>query len=249
MTPSSHRTTRLISFVVPCFNEAPVLQIFADRMSALCDEISKRFEARCEVLLIDDGSHDQTWHIIRSITIEDPRFIGHRLATNRGQQQAILEGYRIASGHAVITLDADLQDPPELSLDMLRAFERGSDLVIARRSTRHTDHWGKRLTAYGFYRMMAWLGLDRRAMNCGEFRLMSRRCMHALIEASGPVLFHRYTVTQLGFTPEFVDFGRPERAAGETKYSYRQMLLLAWSAVRVTRTMPHGTPKLTSGIP
>ncbi len=244
---TSSRAPR-VSFVVPCYNEGEVLQIFAQRLTALMREVQRRFGMECEVIFVDDGSTDPTWSQIEQLMQYDPRFRGAQLEVNQGQQRAILRGYKIAKGDAIITLDADLQDPPELCLEMLAKYSEGAHLVIARRRDRSRDDWLKRFTAFAFYRVMACLGLSRQAMDCGEFRLMSRCCMQRLMSASGQILFHRLTVTKLGFQPQFVEFERPERAAGVTKYSYRRMAKLAWDAFRLSLN-DHRIPKLTSGTP
>ncbi len=229
---------RVVSFVIPCFNEASGIALLQRRLLPIMDGLCQYCMVRCEVLLIDDGSTDGTWDEIERVEQLDPRFHGIRMQENRGQQHALLRGYQAAMGDVVITMDADLQDPPELALKMIDRYLTGADLVIARRRRRRTDSWLKRLTAFGFYRMMALLGMNRRVLDCGEFRLMSRECCERLISVSGPVLFHRYTVTRLGFDPEVIDYDRLHRSAGETKYTYRRMFRLALDAFRVRLATP-----------
>jgi dolichol-phosphate mannosyltransferase len=160
------------------------------------------------------------------------------LARNFGHQIAATAGLDCARGDAVVLMDADLQDPPELVLKMIAKYEEGFDVVYARRIKRDGETAFKRFTAWIFYRMMRTMVHKDLPLDTGDFRLVSRRCLDALKSMKELHRFLRGMVTWVGFPQTNVDFARPARAAGETKYPLRKMLPLAWNAALSFSALP-----------
>ncbi len=224
-----------ITFVIPCYNEAKCLVGMLRELRVHILNLQAQWEFDYEIILVDDGSTDATWKLIEHESLGQTKLKGIRLLNNAGQQAALLCGYSHSRGDWVLTLDADLQDPPEVLADMLRAVQSGAEIVIARRKSRNIDSPLKRLTAFGFYRLMQLLGVSSEAMQAGDFRLMSRSAVDTLVKTSRPPLFHRFKVFELELPTVSVEYERAPRLAGDTKYSYRKMLVLAVQAAWSTR--------------
>lgn len=220
---------RRISFVVPCYDEEASLPLLYDALTALFERLEPRYDL--EVVLVDDGSRDQTWSRIRSYAEKDPRFRGIALSRNFGQQAALSCGYDRATGDAVVSLDADLQDPPEVILEMIEKWEAGADVVYAVRESRAGESAFKRGTARLFYRAIRALGAGHVHSDTGDFRLLSRRSLDALRSLPEYHRFVRGMVGWIGFRTDEVRFARPPRRAGVTKYTLRKMLRFAMDAV------------------
>jgi len=231
--PASHahgdgEARPLLSLVVPCRNEQEVLPLFVERVSCLLKELDADY--RSEVLLIDDGSTDATWALICEVVRSDGHFRGIKLSRNFGQQAALTCGYEFAAGDAVVSLDADLQDPPELVPEMLARWREGADVVLTVRTSRTGETWAKLQTARLFYWLSARLCSYPIRAESGDFRLLSRRGLDALLSLREQHRYIRGMVQWLGFRTAEVAYDRPGRAAGRTKYSYRAMAALALEA-------------------
>jgi dolichol-phosphate mannosyltransferase len=183
-----------------------------------------------EVVLVNDGSSDGTLDGLLEAAAADRRFKVLSFARNFGHQIAATAGLDQARGEAVVLMDADLQDPPELIHDMLREYAKGYDVVYAQRVGRKGDTVFKRATAWAFYRIMRWCVHRDLPLDTGDFRLISRRCLDALRSMRELHRFLRGMVAWVGFPQTAVTFSRPPRAAGVTKYPPRKMLLLSWNA-------------------
>lgn len=235
---NNHLTTRpdpkLLSIVVPVFNEEDVLPLLADRLYKLIDQIG----CAVEVLFVDDGSSDATIVGLRALAQSDPRFKVIRLARNFGHQVAATAGLDLSSGDAVVLMDADLQDPPELVLQMLDRYKEGYDVVYAKRVSREGESLFKKATAWVFYRAMRSLSGHDLPLDTGDFRLMSRPCVDALNSMRETHRFLRGMVTWVGFSQVAVNFVRPPRAAGTTKYPLRKMIRFAWTAALMFSAAP-----------
>ncbi len=216
--------------VIPCYNEEEVLRETArrltDKMAQLtrdgaCDESSR-------VLLVDDGSKDQTWEIIRALHDENPLFEGLKLSRNRGHQNALLAGLMTARRHCdvSISMDADLQDDMNAMDRFLAEYRDGCDIVYGVRNKRDTDTFFKRRTALMFYGLMKSLGVDI-TYNHADYRLMSRRALDALAGFKEVNLFLRGLAPLVGFQSGYVYYDRSERFAGESKYPFKKMLAFA----------------------
>jgi dolichol-phosphate mannosyltransferase len=213
----------MISVVIPCFNEGEVLRL---TYCALTDAVHYWGED-VEILLVDDGSSDDTWAIIEDLAGRDSRVRGVRLSRNFGHQAAMGAGLERAGGEAVVVLDADLQDPPELVARMIALWKQGNDVVYARRNRRHGETWFKRATASLYYRLLGRLTQVRVPRDTGDFALMDARVVRTLLGFREHALFWRGLRSWAGFRQAEVTFDRPERAAGTTKYGLRKMLRLA----------------------
>ena len=218
----------VLSVVVPMFDEEEVLPFFVARMRPVVDGLGVPYE----VLVVDDGSQDRTPVLLQRERASWPQLRVVRLRANAGHQAAISAGLARARGRYVVTIDADLQDPPELIADMLRlAQEDALDVVYAARSDRSTDTRFKRVTAKGYYDTMRRLGAHQGHAHAGDYRLMSR----ATVEAVNALPEHhrvlRLVVPQLGFPSGVVTYRREERAAGSSKYPLSKMVRLAVDSI------------------
>ena len=216
----------LLSIVIPMFNEQEVIVLLRDRLNQFCSELP----GPVEIILVDDGSTDATAPMLADWAHQDPRAKVLLFARNFGHQQAITAGMDIAAGDAVVIMDADLQDPPEVVLQMLERYRQGYDVIYAQRISREGESLFKRLTAWGFYRFMRRFIHKSLPADTGDFRLMSRRSLLALRSLRETHRFIRGMVAWVGFAQIAVPFKRPPRAAGTTKYPLSKMLKFAWNA-------------------
>ena len=225
---SSTSPTPLLSIVVPCYNEQAVLEESHRRIGAAA---RKELGERYELILIDDGSSDETWPMIEALAAADAQVRGVKLSRNHGHQLAVTAGLSLCRGEQVLIIDADLQDPPELLSDMRKMMGRtGADVVYGKRVSRKGETQFKLATASAFY----WL-LSRNTdvaipRDTGDFRLMSRRVADLVVAMPEEDRFLRGMITWLGFRQVAYEYERDERFAGETKYPLRSMLKLARSA-------------------
>lgn len=215
------------SLVVPIYNEEAVLPILLRRLDALLD----RLDGPAECLFVDDGSSDAGSIVCEAKARADKRYRYIRLSRNFGHEVAITTGMDRASGDAVIVMDADLQDPPEIVLDMAAKWREGFQVVYAERLSREGESRFKLWSADLFYRLMAKLSAVDIPRNVGDFRLVDRKvvdCFRAMPERDR---FVRGMFAWLGFKQTSVQFHRPPRAAGDTKYPLYKMMRLAVTGV------------------
>jgi polyisoprenyl-phosphate glycosyltransferase len=218
----------VLSVVVPVFDEADVLPLLAARLRPVLDGSGEAYE----VLLVDDGSTDATPAVLRQLQAGWPQVRTVALARNSGHQVAITAGLDEARGDWVVTMDADLQDPPELVPDLLATARRtGADVVYAVRSERSSDTLFKRGTAGLYYRLVERLTGVSLPRHAGDFRLLSRAVVDALAVLPERRRVYRLLIPMLGFPSAVVEHPRSERAAGRTHYSVRKMALLASDSV------------------
>lgn len=216
----------LLSIVVPAYNEQEVLGQLRRRLV----DVMAALPCPTEILLVNDGSSDCTLEGLLEWAGADDRVTVIELARNFGHQAAVTAGLDLARGEAVVVMDADLQDPPEVIGAMLAEYGRGYDVVYARRRSRAGESAFKRFSAWAFYRFMrAFVHRDLPA-DTGDFRLISRACLDALKTMRETHRFLRGMVAWVGFPQIAVFFDRPARAAGRTKYSLGRMFRLAWIA-------------------
>jgi dolichol-phosphate mannosyltransferase len=225
---SEPRERSLISIVVPCYNESAVFPELRGALVGLADSLCERHAA--EIVLVDDGSRDGTWSAIATFAEDDDRVRGVALSRNFGHQAALTCGYDLARGDAIVCMDADLQDPPEVVLQLVQSWEDGADIVFAIRNKRAGESAFKLMSAAFFYRAIRMLGATQVRPNTGDFRLMSRRSLDALRQMGEHHRFIRGMVGWVGFRTAEVHYDRQKRAAGETKYPFRKMLAFAIDA-------------------
>jgi dolichol-phosphate mannosyltransferase len=218
-----------LSIVVPCFNEEACLATLHERLTAAA---RASFGKDYEILLVNDGSNDRTWPLMREIAESDPNVVAVNLSRNHGHQLALTAGLDICSGDLIMVIDADLQDPPEL-LDAMVSKMRseGADVVYGVRRSRKGETAFKRATAHGFYRLLANATDVDIPLDAGDFRLMSRRALDVLMAMPEQARFIRGMVAWIGFRQVPILYDRDERFAGETKYPLRKMLKFAFDAL------------------
>ena len=220
--------------IVPCYNEREVLPETSRRLSELTKGLIEKGKIApgSKVVFVNDGSKDETWSIIRGLCESDSVFAGINLARNRGHQYALLAGLMTARKYADVTvsIDADLQDDISVIEEMLDKHEKGADIVYGVRSSRKTDTPFKRLSAEGFYKFMAALGVEV-VFNHADYRLMSKRALDGLAEFDEYNLFLRGIIPQIGYETDTVEYERAERFAGTSKYPLKKMLALAFEGI------------------
>lgn len=215
------------SLVIPLFNEEAALpQLFA-----ALDSLLERLGEASEVILVDDGSRDRSAELALAKSQSDARYRFLGLSRNFGHQIAITAGMDRASGEAVIVMDADLQDPPEVVLEMIAKWREGFDIVYARRTARQGESRFKRASAALFYRLIARLSSVDMPRNVGDFRLIDRAVLRAFAQMRERDRFVRGMFAWMGFRQACVDFERPRRSAGETKYPLGKMIALAFNGI------------------
>jgi polyisoprenyl-phosphate glycosyltransferase len=228
------RPEPFVSLVVPVFNEASVLPILLPRLRACLDALP----GGGEICFVNDGSEDGTAAWLDAESRRDPRIFVVDLSRNFGHSIAITAGLDHARGDAVVVMDCDLQDPPELITQMVGLYRQGFDVVHARRRTRRGESVFKRLTARLFYWTLR-LAADRSPEpHVGEFRLMSRQVVDALQALRERHRLVRGLVAWVGFRQTVIDFERPARAAGTTKYPVLKMVALAWDGMTSLSAAP-----------
>lgn len=227
----------VLTVVVPCFDEAEVLPRFHAHLRPVMDGIGEPWE----VLYVNDGSRDGTLDVMLAIQAADPdRVSVLNLARNFGKEAALTAGLdHAAATGAVVVIDADLQDPPELIPDLVSAWREGFDVAYAQRRVRAGESWTKRVTASAFYRLMERLGGKvRLPRDTGDFRLMSRRAVDALLAMRERHRFMKGLYAWVGFPSKPVPYDRAPRAAGETKWNYWALWNLSIEGITSFTTVP-----------
>jgi dolichol-phosphate mannosyltransferase len=217
----------IVSVVAPAFNEAANLPLFCERTVAVLEQIGEPWE----IVLVDDGSADSTRDVIRGLHAQDPRIKGISFSKNFSHQIAITAGLDYASGDAVVVIDSDLQDPPEVIPDLVARWREGYQVVYAQRETREGETWFKKTTAALFYRLIRNISNVDIPVDTGDFRLLDRRAADAL---RGLREHHRYVrglAAWIGFRSTGVRYHRAARHSGETKYPLSKMLRFALDGV------------------
>jgi polyisoprenyl-phosphate glycosyltransferase len=229
----------LLTIVVPCYNEEEVLPETAKRLTALLDRLVSggKTHPDSHVIFVDDGSRDRTWQIARDLHGKEPRLRALKLSANRGHQIALTAGLFAATGDAVVSIDADLQDNVDAIEQMVDAFREGNEVVYGVRKRREKDTFFKRFSAEGYYRLLAALGV-KVVFNHADYRLLSRRVLQSLQQYSEINLFIRGLVPMIGFRSTSVYYDREERFAGESKYPLKKMLALAIDGVTSFTALP-----------
>jgi len=219
--------TPVYSIVIPVLDEEQVLPSLFGRLA----DLMSRLDGSAEVVLVDDGSTDASFELIQKHIEDDPRFRGLRLSRNFGHQIAITAGMDAAKGDAVVVMDADLQDPPEVVLEMVERWKQGFVVVAGRRVNREGESAAKRWSAHAFYRLLHRLSDTDIPVDVGDFRLLDRRAVDALKSMPERHRYVRGLVAWLGYPQTTVDYTRPEREQGETKYTLSRMIGLAVNGI------------------
>ena len=214
-----------INIVIPCYNEQEVLTKTIEALSKLSGRIKQETGVDTQLLLVDDGSNDKTWSMIKEAAKTHSFVSGIKLSHNRGHQNALWAGMEASIDHcdAMVSIDADLQDDENVIIDMVKQLKEGRDIIYGVRKERMTDTFFKRFTAQAFYKIMQ-LAYKEVIYNHADFRMMSNRTLKALMQYPERNLFLRAIVRELGFKEGFVYYNRKAREAGESKYPLKKML-------------------------
>jgi glycosyltransferase involved in cell wall biosynthesis len=218
-----------LSIVIPCFNEEACLAALHQRVGA-----AARAQAGddYEIVLVNDGSRDSSWMTMRDMAAADEHIVAVNLSRNHGHQLALTAGLDLSRGEAVLIIDADLQDPPELLLPMMEMMRlEGADVIYGVRRSRAGETAFKRATAHGFYRLMSRATEVDIPLDAGDFRLISRRALDALLAMPEQARFIRGMVAWIGFKQLPFAYDRHERFAGATKYPFGKMVRFALDAL------------------
>lgn len=227
--------------VSPCYNEEAILRYSADTLTSFLKRVIAlgKIAPSSRILYVNDGSRDRTWSLIEELHKDNSFVEGLSLAKNVGGELAVMAGMMVARERAdvVVTIDADLQDDVEAIEEMINHYLEGCDIVYGVKTSREADPWLKRITAEGFYRLQQNMGINV-IFNHTNFRLMSKRALEALSEYSERNLYLRGIIPQLGFRSAEVEDVIRERTAGESKYNYTKLLLLAVDGITSFSTKP-----------
>jgi len=217
-----------LSVAIPCFNEAEGLPELHRRVTAACRSVAG---ADYEIVLVNDGSTDATWEVIRGLAAQDSQLVGIHLSRNHGHQLALSAALSYCRGARILILDADLQDPPELLPEMMQSMDQGADVVYGQRRSRSGETFTKRFTAAVFYRLLDKLTDVPIPRDTGDFRLMSRRVLDVLQNMPERQRFTRGMIAWIGFEQLPLLYDRAPRFAGATKYPVRRMITFAFDAI------------------
>lgn len=223
-----------LALVVPCYNEEAVLEISSKALREVLDDLIQKGKIAEDsfVLFVDDGSKDKTWELIEQEHNKYSNIKGLKLAANVGHQFALTAGLISAKdiSDVTVSIDADLQDDVTVIEEMIDKFHDGNDIVYGVRNDRSSDSFFKRMTAQGFYKMMAVMGV-KTVYNHADFRLMSKRAVEQFSKYKETNLYLRGMMPLIGYKTDSVYYERKERVAGESKYPLKKMLALAFNGI------------------
>lgn len=224
-----------ITIIVPAYNEEESLPFLYERLTKLIESI-KNYEF--EVLFINDGSKDKTLELIKEIRQKDERYCYVNLSRNFGKEIAMMAGLDYAKGDAVIFIDADLQDPPELIPELIKYWEEGYDDVYAKRKSRDGETFLKKFTSKMYYKILQKLSRVEIQKDTGDFRLLDRRCVNALKKLRESQRCSKSMFSWIGYNKKEVLFDRDARIAGKTKWNYKRLVDLAIDGITSFTTSP-----------
>lgn len=226
---------KLISILVPAYNEQEVLNLLYDRLKPIMDNLSSY---DFEVLLINDGSKDNTLHLMKELRKKDTRISYLNLSRNYGKETAMIAGLDYAKGNCVIIIDADLQDPPELIPDMIKYWEEGYDDVYAKRKSRKGESFFKKFTSKMYYKTLQSITNIEIQKDTGDFRLLDRRCVEALKSIRESQRYTKGLFSWIGYKKKEILFDREPRVAGQTKWNYGKLINLSIDGLTSFTTAP-----------
>lgn len=229
-----------LSLIIPIFNEAEVVPMFIDRTRDVRSRILELLGpgSSIEFVFVNDGSWDGSDEVVRALACDDPEIKLINLSRNFGKEAALSAGLQFVSGDAVVPLDADLQDPPEVILAMIEKWRGGAQVVNARRADRRSDGFLKRKSAGSFYWLMRRISDHPVHEHVGDFRLFDRKAVEILKQLSETTRFNKGLFSWIGFRVATVDYVRPERAAGSTKWKPAKLWTLALDGITSSTTLP-----------
>ena len=224
-----------ISIIIPAYNEEESLPMLYERLNKLMNEITNY---EFEVLFVNDGSKDKTIEIIKELRQKDNRICYVDFSRNFGKEIAMIAGLDYAKGDAVIFMDADLQDPPEIIPEIIKYWEEGYDDVYARRSSRKGETWFKKFTSKMYYKVLQSLTKVPIQKDTGDFRLLDKRCVNALKKLRESQRCSKSMFSWIGYNKKEVMYDRDPRVAGKTKWNYKKLIDLAVDGITSFTTSP-----------
>lgn len=227
MTKNTINKKSLLSIVVPVYNERQALPVLYDRVQAVLQSLSMENE----LILVDDGSKDGSDNWIADLALRVPNVRAVRLSRNFGKEAALTAGIDHANGDAVIILDADLQDPPELIPQMLKAWHEGADVVAMKRRSRAGESFTKKTSAHFFYRLLNRISDTDIPEDTGDFRLMSRKAVNALAALPERNRYMKGLFAWIGLPTTVIEYDRAPRAAGQSQWNYLSLFRLAFEGI------------------
>lgn len=216
-----------LSIIIPIYNEEDNIQTLYDRLSRVLNKLSRSYE----LIFINDGSRDQSLRLIKNLTKRDARVRYIDFSRNFGHQIAVTAGLDLSQGEAVVIIDADLQDPPELIPELYQKLGEGYEVVYARRRSRQGESTAKKFTAKLFYRILASITNISIPVDTGDFRVVSRKVVDALKQMPEQNKFIRGQISWIGYCQTYLEYDRAERAGGATGYTYSKMIRLALDGI------------------
>ncbi len=228
-------TKKLVTIMVPAYNEKDVLHMLYERLQKIMDE-NNAYDF--EILFINDGSKDNTLDIIKELRSKDKRVCFVNLSRNYGKETAMMAGFDYCKGDCVIILDADLQDPPELIPEMLKYWNEGYDDVYAKRRSRKGETFLKKFTSKMYYKTLQHMTNIEIQKDTGDFRLLDRRCVEALKSMRESQRYTKGLFSWIGYKKKEILFDRDPRAAGTTKWNYRKLIGLSIDGITSFTTAP-----------
>lgn len=226
---------KLVTILVPAYNEQDVLHLLYERLEKIMNTNTKY---NFEILMINDGSKDDTLKIIQDLRKKDSRICYINLSRNFGKETAMIAGLDYAKGDCVIIIDADLQDPPELIPDMLKYWEEGYDDVYAKRKSRKGESFVKKFTSKMYYKTLQSITNIEIQKDTGDFRLLDRRCVEALKAIRESQRYTKGLFSWIGYHKKEILFDREPRAAGQTKWNYGKLINLSIDGLTSFTTAP-----------
>lgn len=231
-------STPKYSVIIPCFNEQEILSKSYEKLTETMNKSKETYE----LIFINDGSRDSTYNILKEFAIKDKNVKIINFSRNFGQQKAINAGLKYCLGDAAIIIDADLQDPPYVILEMIKKWKEGFDMVYGQRDSREGETFFKKITSKLFYRVLNALSDVKIPLDTGDFRLIDRKLIDKFNEMPEEKKYIRAYFSWLGYSSTSVNFKREAREAGETKYNLKAMLKLAFDGIYTFSNKPFKLP-------
>jgi len=228
------KNSSMLSVIIPCYNEADNLEVLYNRLT----QVMQQLESKYELIFVNDGSTDTTLEGMKSLAKLDNKVRFRDLSRNFGHQIAVSAGLDVAEGEAVVIIDADLQDPPELILEMYEKWKTGFEVVYAQRKSRKGENFLKKFTAKLFYRLLSRITSFEIPVDTGDFRLVDKKVVRALRQMPEAHKYLRGQIAWIGFRQTFVEYERDARHAGETGYTYKKMITLALNGITAFSNIP-----------
>ena len=226
---------KLVTILIPAYNEQEALPILYKRLVKLMDSLP---QYNFELLFVNDGSRDKTLEILKEMRKSDSRVCYVNLSRNYGKEVAMIAGFDYVNGDCMINIDADLQDPPELIPEMLKYWEEGYDDVYAKRKSRKGESILKKLTSWGYYRVLQSMTNIQIQTDTGDFRLLDRRCVEAIRQMRESQRYTKGLYSWIGYKKKEILYDRDARVAGKTKWNYRQLANISIDGITSFTTSP-----------